>query len=601
MAPMPWRESSTLNAALTQTYFPGFVHTTRESISYALTSNNHGQGACKFYNPFLTQFTNPKVANDPALMEWINQETLVRDKRNRLLVYDAVVTGELVELPGGMGQFAVGGQYRKDNRQSRASELNLPGLQSRILGYSSTGVPNRFHYVSNNYDCSMCAYNYDHDRVVSAVFGEMSLPFIENVETQIAVRWEDYGGSIGDEISPKLAMSWRPMDTLLLRTSWSQSFRAPNIPIIYEGLEASSTNFRDPIRNQSVRAGILPATNENAISNFTYTLGGPAPDVGNEYADTYNVGFIWTPEGALDGLSLGADVWRFEVSDRVLPQPPIDALQPEIDAFNLAKANPNNYVLNDSIPTNAAVPYVPCNPSALEAQFGLNSTQRRNCVVDPRAYQVVGIQRGANTNTGSLITLTLNAINAGTIVSDGVDFKTSYRWNNDWGRFSVSMDYTFVNQYKLSDIPGFERGLLDIYVFDAAGTTGDGNLVRSLPDNKGNITFNWQRDGHGVTLINRHIGSYKDLAYNATYTLGSDYTRSLLKKDIASYDSWDVQYRYRHAWGNTNLGSTIFTAGLLDAFNEELPYRESSGLHYDAGVFDGRGRRFYVRALWQFQ
>jgi hypothetical protein len=45
----------------------------------------------------------------------------------------------------------------------------------------------------------MCCFDYDDDRTTSAVFMELSLPFIENVETQIAVRYEDYGGNIGSE------------------------------------------------------------------------------------------------------------------------------------------------------------------------------------------------------------------------------------------------------------------------------------------------------------------------------------------------------------------------------------------------------------------
>jgi outer membrane receptor protein involved in Fe transport len=396
-------------------------------------------------------------------------------------------------------------------------------------------------------------------------------------------------------------MSWRPIDTLLLRGSFSQSFRAPNIAIVETGLESAGATFRDPIRTQDVRAGLLPPTNENATPGFTYTLGVPAPDVGNEYADTYSVGFLWTPSGDLDGLSIGADFWRFDVSDRVLPQPPISALQPEIDAFTVASQSESNYILNDTIPADSAQPYTPCSPSALTAQFGADSDERGNCVVDPRSYVVPGIQRAFGVTTASLITLTLSAINAGTIEADGVDMTAGYRWSNDWGNWGVSMDYTHVRQYKMSNIPGFELGLLDIGIFDAAGTTGDGNLVRSLPDNKGHLTFSWQRDQQGVTLINRHIGSYQDLSYDAAYQNGSDFTRSLLTKSVSSYDTWDIQYRYSHQWANSNLGTTIFTAGLLDAFNEELPYREASGLNYDAGVFDGRGRRYYVRALWQFR
>ncbi len=142
---------------------------------------------------------------------------------------------------------------------------------------------------------------------------------------------------------------------------------------------------------------------------------------------------------------------------------------------------------------------------------------------------------------------------------------------------------------------------MDIGVSDAAGTTGDGNLVRSLPDNKGNITLSWQRDRHGLTVINRHIGSYRDLAYESAYQTGSDFVRGLLTKNIESYNTWDIQYRYSHSWGNSNLGTTNFSLGILDAFKSDIPYREGSSLNFDSSVFDGRGRRIYARALWQIQ
>jgi iron complex outermembrane recepter protein len=81
----------------------------------------------------------------------------------------------------------------------------------------------------------------------------------------------------------------------------------------------------------------------------------------------------------------------------------------------------------------------------------------------------------------------------------------SYRWDTDMGRFRVSTDFTFVNQYKLSDVPGLELGLRETGIFDAAGTTGDGLLVRSLPDKKGNLTLSWSSldARHSVSVINR--------------------------------------------------------------------------------------------------
>jgi len=587
----------------TQTFFPGYVLTTRESLSYALTSNNHGQGGCEFYNPLLTQLTNPDVANSPELMDWINQTVLRADKRNKLAVFDAVVGGEFMDLAGGPAAVALGVQHRDRNASSRAPALNFPGLPDRILDYEN-GVPNRRHYVSNNFECSACMFNYDNDRTTSAAFVEFSLPFLENIETQIALRYEDYGGNIGSEVSPKFAFSWRPTDDLLVRGSWSQSFRAPNIGIVETGLESGSITFADPLSNQAVRAGLLDPIAANGEVEQTFTLGGPAPNVGNEFADTYSAGFIWTPGGDLEGLSIQADAWRFEVTDRVLPEPGISAVQPEIDRFLAVRDDPNNYILNDSIPTDSPVLDVPCDPNALATQFGADSPERLNCVVNPLLYtdltEGVGISRAFRSETANLITLTLAAINAGQIEADGVDLKLAYNWTTDWGRFRVSSDYTHVRQYKLIGVPGLELGLLDTGKFDGAGTSGNNLHVRSLPDNKGNLTFSWQRERHGVTVINRHIGSYQDLSYNFTFETGNDLVRSLLRTKIDSYQTWDVQYRYAHDWGNTNLGSTIFTVGVLDLFNEDIPYRESNGLNYDAFVFDPRGRRLYARALWQF-
>ncbi|MDP3515893.1 MAG: TonB-dependent receptor [Pseudohongiella sp.] len=606
----------------TQTFFPGFVFTTRESLALALTSNNMGVGGCQFYNPFLTQMNNPALANSQELMDWMNPTIKRADKRNKLGVLDAVISGELMELRGGTAQFAVGAQYRMQNNASIAPEMNQPGLPNAILDWGVNGAPNRTHYVSNNFECSECIFNYSNDRNVKAVFGELSLPLIENVESQVALRWESYGGRIGSEVTPKVALSWRAMDELLFRASYSQSFRAPNVGIVEEGLESSSNTFRDPLRNQAVRAGLLPVSNDHALPNFTYTLGGPAPDVGNEYADTYSAGFIWTGSGVWEGLSVNADFWRFDLTDKVLPQPGISAIADELELFKQAAANPANYVLNGTIPATrtgawaAMDQYTPCNPAALAAQFGTNpATQggvggvtgynnvtpgsRLDCVVNPAAYQIEGVVRTFGTNQGALTTTVLSTINAGTITADGVDLKVGYTWNNDWGRFRASMDYTHVRQYKLTDVPGLELGLLETGVFDAAGTTGDGNLVRSLPDKKGNISLSWMQDNHSAAIITRFIGSYRDLAYDNTFRTANDEVRALLTRRIDSYRSVDLQYSFTHEWANERMGTTIFTVGALDAFNATIPYREAGGINYDAGVFDGRGRRLYARVLLQ--
>jgi hypothetical protein len=74
----------------------------------------------------------------------------------------------------------------------------------------------------------------------------------------------------------------------------------------------------------------------------------------------------------------------------------------------------------------------------------------------------------------------------------------------------------------------------------------------------------------------------------------------MLDEKIDSYNTWDFQYRYSKDWGG-RIGSTNFSLGVLDMFNEDIPYREVGGRDYDTVVFDGRGRRIYARVLWQVQ
>jgi len=590
-------------SGLWATVFPGYVLNTRESASLALTSTNHGQDGCMFFNPFLTALTNPDLANPKELTDWMTGRINRADKRNQLLVFDAVVSGEMFEMTGGTAQFAAGVQRRERDASGIAPEINLPGL-TVIKGYDAFGVPNQFESeITNNLECAQCIFNFDDSRSINAAFVELSLPFAENVETQVAFRWEDYGGNIGGDISPKVALSWRPTEDILLRGSYSQSFRAPNIGVVNQAFEAFGTNLQDPLRNQAVRAGLLPATDANALQNFSYTSGAPNPNLGNETADTYNVGFQWTPSGSLEGVSLGADVWRFEVSDRVLPLIPRAALNPEIDKFNSVVGDTSNYILNDSQPLDSRGPdgnVIACDPDALAAQFGIDSEERLNCVVNPATYVVPGIQRSLNDVNGGLTTIILPAVNAGNIEVQGVDLSLGYTWSSDFGNFRLAADYTHIDQYLVKDVPGLELGLQETGRFDAAGVDGEQNIVREVPDNRANISLSWNMDNHRLTLFNRHTGSFEVLGHADylanpnTPQVEKDYARG----KVDSYNTWDVQYVYTHDWANSSMGSSTFTLGVIDATDADIPlYRRAS---YNASVFDARGRRWYARLLWQF-
>ena len=175
-----------------------------------------------------------------------------------------------------------------------------------------------------------------------------------------------------------------------------------------------------------------------------------------------------------------------------------------------------------------------------------------------------------------------------------------YTWDTDWGNWRIALDYTHIDEYLVQDVPGLELGLQETGVTDAAGTDGEQNIVRSVPDNKGTLSLTWTNNNHRVSIFNRHIGSYQVLGHRAYIAEDQRTPTDLLyaRSKIDSYDTIDIQYSYSHQWANDNLGTSRLTVGVIDATDEEIPlFRRQS---FDSTVFDGRGRRWYARLLWQF-
>ncbi|WOT06412.1 TonB-dependent receptor [Shewanella youngdeokensis] len=97
------------------------------------------------------------------------------------------------------------------------------------------------------------------DRTAGYVEVQMGLP--SNVELSAAVRYERYEqegkltGATGevtekstfDAVVPKFGLSWRPVESLLLRASYGDSFRAPNMSEMFASQSLSFESGYDPV------------------------------------------------------------------------------------------------------------------------------------------------------------------------------------------------------------------------------------------------------------------------------------------------------------------------------------------------------------------
>ena len=182
-----------------------------------------------------------------------NPETIIQDG-------EAYLAGYLYNIPGGRVEYSVGGEARRES------------LRGFVLNQSFGGVP-------------------DPDRDVYALFSELYFPIIGDRNTKawakaldldIDLRYDSYSveGALGtdpdtgdpviveatfDHLSPRIGLAWTPQDSLTLRASWSQAFRAPITSQLLSTVGLSTTlGAFDPISFEFI---------PSAVSVF-----GPNPD-----------------------------------------------------------------------------------------------------------------------------------------------------------------------------------------------------------------------------------------------------------------------------------------------------------------------------------
>jgi iron complex outermembrane receptor protein len=235
-----------------------------------------GEGACEYFNPFATQFTtSPNSQN--VIDSFTARQSI--DSKSNLEVAEAFLSTELFEMEGGTAGVALGVQYR---------------YQDLSQDHDSLSNQDKFAFVIGNPDIGG-------EQDVVAIFGELALPVSDTVDIQLALRYEDYGGSTGDTLDPKLAVSWRASDDFSLRASVSTSFRAPSI-FQRQGGGTGLNQVNDPITGGQFFAAVRSTGNEELVP---------------EESTAFNVGFSLEP---VDDLSIEVDYWSFDFTDLIIQE-----------------------------------------------------------------------------------------------------------------------------------------------------------------------------------------------------------------------------------------------------------------------------------------
>ncbi len=179
-----------------------------------------------------------------------------RKSDSELMFFDTKGSTEIGKLAGGGIGLAIGGEYReeklKDTPDPRASSGD-------ILGQGTTAT--------------------DAKRDNFAIYGELSLPFTQMIEGQLAARYDHYS-DYGSSTTPKVGLKIRPTSTLLLRANWGKGFRAPTLPEISPSTATFFTSVIDPLTGQNTQISGVYSGN---------------PDLLAEKSTSTTVGLVWEP------------------------------------------------------------------------------------------------------------------------------------------------------------------------------------------------------------------------------------------------------------------------------------------------------------------
>ncbi|MFZ6744057.1 TonB-dependent receptor [Undibacterium sp. JH2W] len=242
-----------------------------------------------------TELFNAAIANhliDPTSMTNSEAEinkfrlTPLRTGKSELSFVNAKVSGAIMDLAGGPLSYATGVSYLKDTLADNPDQNQIDNL---VFGSIQQAKVNA-------------------SRSSKAVFAELSIPFIKNVEAQVAVRYDSID-KVGSKASPKLAIRYQPLDSLMVRASFAGSFLAPTLKQMYGGLDAGAEATNLP----SI-CSAFPTLSGKCV-NFPYLrVSGSNPDLKPETGKTYNLGFVFAPSNV---VSLGVDYFKISKKNEI--------------------------------------------------------------------------------------------------------------------------------------------------------------------------------------------------------------------------------------------------------------------------------------------
>ena len=311
---------------------------------------------------------------------------------------------------------------------------------------------------------------------------ETNIPLTSNLDLYLATRQDSYdekSTQIGDRRTDQVTFTWKPIDRLLVRGGWGESFAAPSLPYIYKG-ESGSFGTPCDYYGRYLNQGFVNIDGTDCLTQGFTQLNANLSSSGNlnlraETGEQYNLGMV------LDILntskvraSMTLDLVEIELNDIVTSTSVAQILRDEM----ICKAQ------EDGIST-------PGFTFGSAYCADIYSTVIRGAVWTPQG----GGQAPAVTPVeGAIDTVKYGYINGAGRYYRGADWSIQSRFITDeMGDFNVSLSVSYVDDERRKDT-------------DADPFVSIMNQERRLRS-RSYLSLSWNKDDWSTGISTSRIGS----------------------------------------------------------------------------------------------
>lgn len=496
----------------------------------------------EYWNPFGSAdprspyYDEATTRNSQELVDWLfTNVDNVTTNEDELDIFEATVSGEVLQLPAGALQMATGFQMRD---------------RSEFLGN------NPLELLSQDYNVNIVDTPPSNDTYYNKVvagFVELDIPILDSVAAQVAVRHEQFKDFGLSATTPKVALRWEVTPSLAVRGSWGESFLAPT---------ASQARPYDPNEGCSeIFFGLDKITGGQLTGGAGCSSGNP--NLSPETSVMKNLGFTWEPSGALDGLSLSLDYQTIEYTDRIRTLSNPETVDGQFTRMIQAIGS-----------SEAAYDPTPGSATRIAANSWLASQDNTGAS---------GVIRDLSGNQ-SVLRVIRQANNISTVWIDLFDGKIDYRFSTDnWGTFGTTLSASYFSKYEYEDLFG---GVKDALGYQNANS----GVVPPLPKVKAQLRGNWfmGNQSASLTAAYQHSVVFDDSVNNLFSNFPAD--------DVIEAQTI-VNAQYAYAFNDLFGSEVVVSGGIRNMFNA-LPQRLPILGGFESRLHQPWGRQFWMSIDW---